>query len=115
MDIAALFLGRTPRKSCQHTKGEIQRWATGLLSSQHLRCNPYGYRRHHLPAVRTTHDEPIFSDRAKRNLESKETYEEFLELLNMYLQDTIDAEVFVNMPQGQVCLSDGDLFWQFRD
>jgi paired amphipathic helix protein Sin3a len=112
MDIAALFLGRTrPRKSCQHDSNTKMGYRASFQpapSLQPLWLPPPS-------SPRTTHDEPIFSDRAKRNLESKETYEEFLKLLNMYLQDTIDAEVFVNMPQAQVCLSDGDLFWQFRD
>jgi paired amphipathic helix protein Sin3a len=63
--------------------------------------------------VQTTPDELIFFDRAKRTLESKETYEEFLKLLNMYSKDIIDAKTLVNM--AQVYLGDGDLFSQFRD
>ncbi|OJA12336.1 hypothetical protein AZE42_02775 [Rhizopogon vesiculosus] len=63
--------------------------------------------------AQTTPDELIFFDRAKRTLESKETYEEFLKLLNMYSKDIIDAKTLVNM--AQVYLGDGDLFAQFRD
>ncbi|KAG1749753.1 uncharacterized protein EDB91DRAFT_1109482 [Suillus paluster] len=70
------------------------------------------------PAANTSHpqsapDELIFFERAKRTLESKETYEEFLKLLNMYSKDIINAKTLVNM--AQVYLGDGDLLSQFRE
>ncbi|KAG1757835.1 hypothetical protein EDB19DRAFT_1624058 [Suillus lakei] len=70
------------------------------------------------PAVNTSHvqsapDELIFFERAKRTLESKDTYEEFLKLLNMYSKDIINAKTLVNM--AQVYLGDGDLLSQFRE
>ncbi|KAG1810180.1 uncharacterized protein HD556DRAFT_1318620 [Suillus plorans] len=63
--------------------------------------------------VQSAPDELIFFERAKRTLESKDTYEEFLKLLNMYSKDIIDAKTLVNM--AQVYLGDGDLLSQFRE
>ncbi|KAH7923892.1 hypothetical protein BV22DRAFT_1035800 [Leucogyrophana mollusca] len=66
----------------------------------------------HLPG-HTTPDELIFFDRAKKTLESRETYEEFLKLLNLYSKDIIDTKTLVSM--AQVFLGDGDLLSQFKD
>ncbi|KAG1839224.1 hypothetical protein DFJ58DRAFT_812844 [Suillus subalutaceus] len=63
--------------------------------------------------VQSAPDELIFFERAKRTLESKDTYEEFLKLLNMYSKDIINAKTLVNM--AQVYLGDGDLLSQFRE
>jgi paired amphipathic helix protein Sin3a len=41
----------------------------------------------------TTPDELSFFDRAKKALESRETYDEFLRLLNLFSKDIIDAKV----------------------
>ncbi|KAH7914733.1 hypothetical protein BJ138DRAFT_1170371 [Hygrophoropsis aurantiaca] len=66
----------------------------------------------HLPG-HTTPDELIFFDRAKKTLESRETYDEFLRLMSLYSKDIIDAKTLIKM--AQVFLGDGDLLSQFKD
>lgn len=65
------------------------------------------------PPVQTPPDELLFFERAKRTLESRDTYEEFLKLLNLYSKDIIDAKTLVDL--AQVFLGDGDLLAQFKD
>ncbi|KAH7886015.1 hypothetical protein F5I97DRAFT_1877064 [Phlebopus sp. FC_14] len=64
------------------------------------------------PSVQSPPDELLFFERAKRTLESRDTYEEFLKLLNLYSKDVIDAKTLVDL--SQVFLGDGDLLTQFR-
>jgi paired amphipathic helix protein Sin3a len=61
----------------------------------------------------TTPDELLFFDRAKKALESRETYDEFLRLLNLFAKDIIDAKSLIQ--SAQIFLGDGDLFSQFKD
>lgn len=63
--------------------------------------------------IQTPPDELLFFERAKRTLESKDTYEEFLKLLTLYSKDIIDAKTLVDL--SQVFLGDGDLLAQFKD
>ncbi|KAH0838112.1 Sin3 family co-repressor-domain-containing protein [Lanmaoa asiatica] len=56
---------------------------------------------------------PPVMNRAKRTLESRDTYDEFLKLLTLYSKDIIDAKTLVNL--SQVFLGDGDLLAQFKD
>ncbi|KAG9314155.1 hypothetical protein JVU11DRAFT_4941 [Chiua virens] len=65
------------------------------------------------PAIQTPPDELLFFERAKRILESRDTYEEFLKLLTLYSKDIIDAKTLVDL--SQVFLGDGDLLSQFKD
>ena len=65
------------------------------------------------PAIQTPPDELLFFERAKRTLESRDTYEEFLKLLTLYSKDIIDAKTLVDL--SQVFLGDGDLLAQFKD
>ncbi|KAI5982746.1 hypothetical protein EDD15DRAFT_2398855, partial [Pisolithus albus] len=58
-------------------------------------------------------DELLFFERAKRTLESKDTYEEFLKLLNLYSKDIIDTKMLVDL--AQAFLGDGELFSQFKE
>ncbi|KAF8560140.1 hypothetical protein OG21DRAFT_1401704 [Imleria badia] len=64
-------------------------------------------------AIQTPPDELLFFERAKRTLESRDTYEEFLKLLTLYSKDIIDAKTLVDL--SQVFLGDGDLLAQFKD
>ncbi|KAF8846145.1 hypothetical protein BDN67DRAFT_986507 [Paxillus ammoniavirescens] len=66
----------------------------------------------HLP-IQSPPDELLFFERAKRTLESRDMYEEFLKLLNLYSKDIIDAKTLVDL--SQVFLGDGDLMAQFKD
>lgn len=61
----------------------------------------------------TTPDELLFFDRAKKALESRETYDEFLKLLNLFSKDIIDAKFLIH--SAHIFLGDGDLFSQFKD
>ncbi|KAI6047849.1 hypothetical protein EDC04DRAFT_2886647 [Pisolithus marmoratus] len=74
----------------------------------------------HLPIMPATHpsvmsppDELLFFERAKRTLESKDTYEEFLKLLNLYSKDIIDTKTLVDL--AQAFLGDGELLTQFKE
>ncbi|KAG8219608.1 hypothetical protein J3R82DRAFT_562 [Butyriboletus roseoflavus] len=64
-------------------------------------------------AIQTPPDELLFFERAKRTLESRDTYDEFLKLLTLYSKDIIDAKTLVDL--SQVFLGDGDLLAQFKD
>ncbi|KAF8140489.1 hypothetical protein EV363DRAFT_1152523 [Boletus edulis] len=66
---------------------------------------------HH--AIQTPPDELLFFERAKRTLESRDTYEEFLKLLTLYSKDIIDAKTLVDL--SQAFLGDGDLLAQFKE
>lgn len=63
--------------------------------------------------IQTPPDELLFFERAKRTLESRDTYDEFLKLLTLYSKDIIDAKTLVDL--SQVFLGDGDLLAQFKD
>jgi paired amphipathic helix protein Sin3a len=63
--------------------------------------------------IQTPPDELLFFERAKRTLESKDAYEEFLKLLTLYSKDIIDAKTLMDL--SQVFLGDGDLLAQFKD
>ncbi|KAL4069818.1 hypothetical protein V8B97DRAFT_2104708 [Scleroderma yunnanense] len=66
-----------------------------------------------LPPVTSPPDELLFFERAKRALESKDIYEEFLKLLNLYSKDVIDTKMLVDL--AQAFLGDGDLLTQFKE
>jgi paired amphipathic helix protein Sin3a len=58
-------------------------------------------------------DELSFFDRAKKALESRETYDEFLKLLNMFSREVIDARSLIS--RAQAFLGDSELYEQFKD
>ncbi|KAI0053407.1 hypothetical protein FA95DRAFT_1592176 [Auriscalpium vulgare] len=61
----------------------------------------------------TTQDELMFFDRAKRHLEARDTYDDFLKVLNMYSKDIIDLKQLVT--QVEIFLGDGELLVQFKN
>lgn len=61
----------------------------------------------------TSPDELLFFDRAKKALESRDTYDDFLKLLNLFSKDIIDSKTLIQ--QAQLFLGDGDLFSQFKE
>ncbi|KAI6153808.1 hypothetical protein BKA82DRAFT_14535 [Pisolithus tinctorius] len=65
------------------------------------------------PSVVSPPDDLLFFERAKRTLESKDTYEEFLKLLNLYSKDIIDTKTLVDL--AQAFLGDGELLSQFKE
>jgi paired amphipathic helix protein Sin3a len=58
-------------------------------------------------------DKLLFFDRAKKHLESREIYDEFLKLLNLFSKEIIDAKALVT--NAQVFLGDGELLTEFID
>lgn len=61
----------------------------------------------------STPDDQIFFDRVKKALENRETYDEFLKLLNLFAQDIIDMRTLVE--KAEYFLGDtGELFAMFR-
>jgi len=55
----------------------------------------------------------MFFDRAKKALESKEVYEEFLKLLSLFSKDIIDIKTLVE--RAKVFLGDENLMNEFKD
>lgn len=66
-----------------------------------------------LPPVSSPPNELLFFERAKRTLESKDMYEEFLKLLNLYSKDVIDTKTLIDL--AQAFLGDGELLAQFKE
>lgn len=61
----------------------------------------------------TSADKLLFFDRAKKSLENREMYEDFLKLLDMFSKEIIDAKTLID--QTHVFLGDGDLLAEFKD
>jgi paired amphipathic helix protein Sin3a len=61
----------------------------------------------------TTPEELRFFDRAKKTLESRDTYDEFLKLLSLFSKDVIDTKTLIQ--RSQAILDGGDLWSQFKD
>lgn len=55
----------------------------------------------------------LFFDRAKKSLETREVYEEFLKLLNLFSKEIIDVQTLIE--RTRVFLGDGDLMTEFKD
>ncbi|KAJ3571279.1 hypothetical protein NP233_g3851 [Leucocoprinus birnbaumii] len=58
-------------------------------------------------------DETHFFDRVKRALDNRDTYNEFLKVVNLFTQDYIDTARLVK--ESKHFLGDGDLYRQFKD
>ena len=65
------------------------------------------------PAHTAPADKLMFFDRAKRALESKEMYEEFLKLLSLFSKDIIDIQTLVE--RAKVFLGEETLLAEFKD
>ena len=70
---------------------------------------------YHLPDYTgsTSAGKLLFFDRAKKSLEHREVYEEFLKLLNLFSKDIIDTQTLVE--RARVFLGEGDLMVEFKD
>jgi paired amphipathic helix protein Sin3a len=55
----------------------------------------------------------LFFDRAKKSLENRDVYDDFLKLLNLFSKDIIDVETLIE--RTKVFLGDGDLMAEFKD
>jgi paired amphipathic helix protein Sin3a len=58
-------------------------------------------------------DEYVFFDRARKQMEARETYDDFLKLLNMYQKDIIDIKTLIE--RAQIFLGDGDLLMLLKE
>ncbi|GJE93673.1 histone deacetylase complex, regulatory component SIN3 [Phanerochaete sordida] len=82
------------------------------LSHTQMHPVPNGLSTSHLaPAPR--YDDAQFFDRVKRALENRDTYNEFLKLVNLFTQDIIDTARLVR--EARNYLGDGELMAQFKD
>lgn len=66
----------------------------------------------HAPAP-PNNDQSQFFDRVKRVLDSRETYNEFLKLVNLFTQDIIDTSRLVK--ESRSFLGEGELMRQWRE
>jgi len=55
----------------------------------------------------------LFFDRAKKSLENRDVYDDFLKLLSLFSKDVIDVEVLIE--RAKVFLGDGELMAEFKD
>ncbi|KLO14002.1 hypothetical protein SCHPADRAFT_851670 [Schizopora paradoxa] len=65
------------------------------------------------PAAVTSQDELYFFDRVRRALDNRETYNEFLKLINLFTQDIIDMRRLVE--KSFYFLGQGELMAQFKE
>ncbi|KXN88887.1 Paired amphipathic helix protein pst1 [Leucoagaricus sp. SymC.cos] len=65
------------------------------------------------PGGTTSADKLLFFDRAKKSLENREVYEEFLKLLSLFSKEIIDLKTLIE--RTKVFLGDGDLMAEFKD
>lgn len=69
----------------------------------------------HLPghSGNASADKLLFFDRAKKSLENREVYEEFLKLLGLFSKDIFDVNTLIE--RTRVFLGDGELMSEFKD
>lgn len=65
------------------------------------------------PGGTTPADKLLFFDRAKKSLENREVYEEFLKLLSLFSKEIIDLKTLIE--RTKVFLGEGDLMAEFKD
>lgn len=79
--------------------------------------NHHTHSSHHAvhapPGALPPNDQAGFFDRVKLALENRETYNEFLKVVNLFTQDIIDTAFLVK--QSRSFLGDGELMRQWRD
>lgn len=85
--------------------------ATSALQSHHIQSQPSL----HLPghSGNASADKLLFFDRAKKSLENREVYEEFLKLLGLFSKDIFDVNTLIE--RTRVFLGDGELMSEFKD
>lgn len=83
------------------------------LSAQNI--HPHHHASSHVlgHGTATSPDKLLFFDRAKKALENREIYEEFLKLLSLFSKDVIDSKTLIE--HAQVFLGDGDLMVEFKE
>lgn len=130
-----LTIGKAKKAKSQVHVGEVP---SPLLSQRHA-VVPSSPRRTHISQSHTHHhppppslpppipvsavpppplplspaDETQFFDRVKRALDNRDTYNEFLKLVNLFTQDIIDTSRLVR--ESRSFLGEGELMAQFKD
>ncbi|KAK0465461.1 histone deacetylase complex, SIN3 component [Desarmillaria tabescens] len=66
-----------------------------------------------MPSAPASADRLLFFDRAKKALESREIYEEFLKLLKVFSNEVIDVKTLID--RSRAFLGDGDLMAEFKE
>ncbi|THG98894.1 hypothetical protein EW026_g3370 [Hermanssonia centrifuga] len=114
-----------PSKRIKHQHGANEATPSPSLTQRH--AVPHSPRRsghtqiqpqavfppHALPASSTRYDESQFFDRVKTALDNRETYNEFLKVVNLFTQDIIDTARLIQ--QSRTYLGDGELMVQFKE
>ncbi|KZP17508.1 hypothetical protein FIBSPDRAFT_911970 [Athelia psychrophila] len=77
------------------------------------RSTHHHHRHQPPPPAPPTNDQSQFFDRVKRVLDSRETYNEFLKLVNLFTQDIIDTSRLVK--ESRTFLGEGELMRQWRE
>lgn len=67
---------------------------------------------HHAPPPQQPDDTQFF-DRVKRTLDNRETYNEFLKVVNLFTQDIIDTARLIR--ESRTYLGEGELMAQFKE
>ncbi|KAF8640768.1 hypothetical protein AX17_000418 [Amanita inopinata Kibby_2008] len=80
------------------------------IAISHTQYNPSSLAIGHLPG--TPADKLLFFDRAKKSLENREIYEEFLKLLSLFSKEIIDLKTLIDRAR---VFFDGDLMTEFKD
>ncbi|EGN92496.1 hypothetical protein SERLA73DRAFT_117204 [Serpula lacrymans var. lacrymans S7.3] len=86
-----------------NTRMQMARPSQPSFSQQHTR----------IPTPEPTNDEAHFFDRVKRALDNRETFNEFLKLINLFTQGYIDTARLVR--ESRSFLGEGELMRQFRE
>ncbi|KAJ3508561.1 hypothetical protein NLJ89_g5689 [Agrocybe chaxingu] len=107
-----------PAKKPKHSS--VQDTAPISYNPKHVVAAPSSPRRasHHTlppqpPRMPVANDDAHFFDRVKRVLQSREIYNEFLKLVNLFAQDYIDTARLVK--ESRHFLGNTELYKQFRD
>ena len=65
--------------------------------------------------ARLANDDSQFFDRVKQTLDNRETYNEFLKVVNLFTQGYIDTARLIEKSQGFLIRGDGVLLQQWKD
>ncbi|CAL1708555.1 unnamed protein product [Somion occarium] len=111
-----------PSKPLKRTKQQHGEAPSPALSQRHAAVSPRRSHAHQVvqhpappppPASPYDRYDSQFFDRVKRALDHRETYNEFLKVVNLFTQDIIDTAQLVR--ESRKFLGDGELLAQFKD
>ncbi|KAF9469764.1 histone deacetylase complex, SIN3 component [Collybia nuda] len=102
---------RSPQTTPLHIHSTIP--AQQPSSMQHSLILPQGSSHSITYLGNTSADKLLFFDRAKKSLESREMYEDFLKLLSLFSKEIIDIKTLID--RTHAFLGDGDLLAEFKE